>query len=98
MLYTCTMSCLLSPCQSELRKEHSSKLEQCRLELQGAHTAELDSLRRETGEAEQRLRQLKEQLEAEEREHALEVDRRRKECQLLEEEVQEKVRMVSGGA
>ena len=64
------------------------------MELQEAHTLEVESLKRETAEAEQRLRQLKEQLETEEREHACRVEQMRQECQSLEEEVQEKVRVV----
>ena len=64
------------------------------MELQETHSFELDALKRETGEAEQHLRQLKEQLEAEEQEHAQEMERRRKECRSLEEEVQAKVRVV----
>ncbi len=64
------------------------------MELQEAHTLEVESLKRETAEAEQRLRQLKEQLETEEREHAHRVEQMRQECQCLEEEVQEKVRVI----
>lgn len=54
----------------------------------------MDSLKREMVEAEQRLKRSKEQLETEEQESAQEAERRRQECRSLEEEVQEKVRVV----